>query len=78
MLPSKEIPTNIIRFFSNYQHKYGTRYNQESQYDKKRNFKVVEDSFLSLAPSRYSRLSVNIKNSPSIKSFANKIKKICV
>ena len=74
----KEIPPNIIKFFSNYQHEYGTRHHQEFQYDKKRNFKVVEDSFLSLAPSRYSRLSMNVRNSPSIKSFSDNIKKICV
>ena len=73
----KEIPPNVIKFFSSYQHDHITRHSQESQYNQKRNFVVVNESFLSMAPQKYSRLSVNIRNSPSIKSFAKRFKKVC-
>ena len=72
-----EIPPNVTKFFNNYQHDYRTRYNHESKFDQRRNFQIVNESFLSVAPHNFSRLSVNVRNSPSVKSFAKNLKR-CV
>ena len=63
----KDNPSSIVNFYSNYGHDYNTRFSKESQYDERVNFQIVRDSFLCLAPQKYSRLSVNLKNSPLIK-----------
>ena len=71
-------PDVISQIFKNQQHSHDTRFANDPQYNERRNFAIVYNSFLSTAPQRYSLLPITVRNSTSIESFSKKCKKLFI
>ena len=57
---------------------HDTRFANDPQYNERRNFAIVYNSFLSTAPQHYSLLPITVRNSTSIESFSKNFKKLFI